>query len=95
MDKNLIINAEINGLKLSQVFKGESCEVKLVALEKEATFPRHSSPKNTMILVLEGHINLYISNKKIALEQHEIFEFKKEVEHYVIAVKDSKFLIIR
>jgi hypothetical protein len=31
----------------------------------------------------------------IELERHEIYSFKKDIEHYVTANKNSKFLIIR
>ena len=95
MNKNTIIDTEVNGLNVSNIFKTESTETLLIAIEKGTTFPTHTSPKDTLLVVLEGSINFYIDKENILLESQQVYTFSKEVAHYVTANKNSKFLIIR
>ena len=95
MNTNLIIENKVKGLQVSKIFESETTETLLISLEKGKEFPTHTSPKDAFLVVIEGFINFHIENKMIALERHEIYSFKKDVEHYVTANKNSKFLIIR
>lgn len=95
MNTEIINETTIEGLKVSKLFKTETTETLLVTLEAQKLFPKHTSPKDTMVVVLEGSINFYTENKLLVLDKHEVYEFKKDVEHYVTANKNSKFLIIR
>ncbi len=95
MNTNRIIEANINGLQVSKIFETATTETLLITLEKGKLFPTHTSPKETFLVVLNGSINFHIENKMIALAQHEVYTFKKDVEHHVTANDDSKFLIIR
>jgi len=67
----------------------------LISLEKGATFPTHTSPKDAFLVVLEGSINFFIAAQKILLETQQVYTFTKNVEHYVTASENTKFLIIR
>jgi quercetin dioxygenase-like cupin family protein len=95
MNKNTILETAINGLQVSNIFKTESTETLLISIEKGTTFPTHTSPKETLLVVLEGSINFYIEEDNILLEKQQVYTFSKEVAHYVTANKNSKFLIIR
>lgn len=95
MNTNLIIEKKVSGLQVSKIFESESTETLLITLEKGKIFPTHTSPKDAFLVVIEGFINFHIENKMMELEKHEIYMFKKDVEHYVTANKNSKFLIIR
>ncbi len=95
MNTNTIIKAEVSGLHASQLFKSETTETLLITLEKNKLFPKHTSPKETLLVVLEGSINFHIQHKMIALDQHEVYTFHADIEHHVTANKNSKFLIIR
>ncbi len=95
MNTNRILEANISGLQVSKIFNTTTTETLLITLEKGKLFPTHRSPKDTFLVVLNGSINFHIENKMIALEQHEVYTFKKDVEHHVTANADSKFLIIR
>ena len=95
MDTEIINKANTKNLNITELFKTETTETLLVTLEAKKLFPKHTSPKDTMVVVLEGSINFYIENKLLALDKHEIYIFKKGIEHYVTANENSKFLIIR
>lgn len=95
MDTYKIKNTLINGLNASKIFKSETTETLLITLEKDTVFPTHVSPKETLLIVLEGAIDFYINDKTIHLTSLQLYTFPDYVEHYVIALKDAKFLIIR
>ncbi|MET2985165.1 cupin domain-containing protein [Aureibaculum conchae] len=95
MNKNIILETEIKGLKASKIFTTDSTETLLITLEKDKLFPTHTSPKTTLLVVLKGKIDFHIENKTIILAKHQTYTFEKNVEHQVTAHKDSKFLIIR
>ena len=95
MNKNIIIETEIEGLKASKIFTSKSTETLLIALEKDTLFTTHTSPRTTLLVVLKGKIDFHIENKTITLAEHQTFTFEKNIEHFVTAHEDSKFLIIR
>ncbi len=95
MDTNTIIRAEVNGLQVSQLFKSETTETLLITLEKNKLFPKHTSPRETLLIVIKGSINFNIQHEMITLKQHQIYTFQPAIEHHVTANEDSKFLIIR
>lgn len=95
MNTDLINDASVDGLKISKIFQTDTTEILLITLEKGKIFPTHTSPKDTFLVVLKGSINFYIENKMLALDENEIYIFKKDVEHHVTSNENSKFLIIR
>lgn len=95
MDANFINEAAYKSLSVNKLFNNSTAETILITLEKGAVFPEHTSPKDTLLVVLTGAIDFYIEGKVISLSANQLYSFKKEVPHHVIAIKDSKFLIIR
>ena len=89
------LDTPIIGLNVANIFKSDSTETLLISLEKNKLFPTHSSPKSTFLVVLEGDIDFHINQESINLVQHQTYTFDKELEHYVTANQNSKFLIIR
>lgn len=90
-----IINTKIKGLQVAKIFKSQSTETLLISLEKGTLFPTHTSPKITLLVVLEGYIDFHIDNKIIPLAKHQMYTFEKDMQHYVTANENAKFLIIR
>ncbi len=95
MHKNTIIETVVKKLNVSKIFNTDSTETLLISLEKGATFPTHTSPKDALLVVLEGSINFFINEQNILLESQQVHTFSKEVSHYVTANQNTKFLIIR
>ena len=94
------INDAINttsfeGLQVGKLINFNAKEVLQISLEASAVFPKHISPTDAHLLVLEGFISFFINKKEYKLNKHQIFYFPKEVEHWVEAHENSKFLIIR
>lgn len=74
----------------------------LVALKKDASMPFHSSPVNVTIVVLEGKISFRLYEeedgdkyKEFKISAGEVFRFKKDEFHGVVAEENSRFVVIR
>lgn len=92
---NTIAQQPFDGLQIEKLVKNTSLEILSISLAKNAIFPKHTSPKDAHLIVLEGSIDFYIENQYVTLTAQQHFGFSKEVEHWVRAKKDAKFLIIR
>ncbi len=92
---NTIEQQPFDGLQVEQLVKNDTLEILSISLAKNSIFPKHTSPKDAHLIVLEGSIDFYIENQSVNLRAQQHFSFSKEVEHWVSAKKDAKFLIIR
>ena len=92
---NLLAEQKYNDLQIVQLIRTSDYEVLSVTLEAGAMFPEHSSPKDTHIIVLEGEIYFGINNEIYNLTAQQVFEFEADTKHFVMALTNTKFLIIR
>ena len=92
---NTLAELDYNDLQIKQLVRTSSFEVLSVSLEAGALFPEHVSPTDAQILVLEGELYFGIDNEIFPLEKYQIFGFKAMKKHYVKALTNTKFLIIR
>ena len=95
-----IINNEINsttdtGLQAGKLLDVNAKEILHISLEANHEFPKHMSPRDAHLFVLEGDLIFYIHNLEYRLLKHQIFNFPKDEEHWVKAIQNSKFLIVR
>ena len=86
---------EHKGVQTSKLSKSENIDVLHISMEKNANLKKHSSPKDALLIVLEGHIVFYIDTNSYVLKKHQVYNFEKNVEHWVEAIEDSNFIIIR
>ncbi len=84
-----------NGLTVQKIFKTENTETLLITLEKDHIFPEHVSPGDALLVMLEGSIKFNIQKKEYSINWQDSFTFPANEPHYVKAMEDSKFLIIR
>lgn len=54
----------------------------------------HTSESDAAVYVIDGEID-YFDAEKFKLDKGEILMFKKDKEHKVLALKDSKFFLIK
>jgi len=83
------------GVQVSKISKSENTEILHISLEKDAILKKHTSPKDALLIVLEGEISFHINNNTFVLIKHQIFNFAKNIEHWVESHENSNFLIIR
>jgi len=86
---------EYNGLKVHKLAAINASEIIKVTLEENTLFPKHISNADATLVVLEGSIIFYINQQEFELLKHQVLQFPKDEEHWVKALKNSKFLIIR
>lgn len=92
---NTIKDQQYKQLQVQRLVKTDTVEILGISLEKGAIFPEHTSPTEAQLIVLEGKINFNIEGKIYVLGKHQHFSFPKEVEHWVSADENAKFLIVR
>src|SRR5690606_2106925 len=92
---NTIAQQPFAGLMVEQLVRNPQMEILSVSLSQGAVVPRHSSPRNVHLVVLEGEIDFFIKNQVVTLGVQQHFSFSKETDHWVRARENSKFLIIR
>ncbi|MBR9853731.1 MAG: hypothetical protein GYB37_04025 [Algicola sp.] len=92
---NTIAQQPFDDLQIEQLVKNTSLEILSISLAKNAVFPKHTSPKDAHLIMLEGDISFHIQNQTVNLTAQQHFSFSKEAEHWLVANEDAKFLIIR
>jgi len=92
---NQIADQPFDNLQIQKIAKTNALEILSISLEKGATFPQHTSPKDVQLIVLEGALIFNINQEEYILLKHQHFCFPKETPHWVKADENSKFLIIR
>ena len=92
---NSIETLSYNQLQIQKLVKTDTLEILCISLEKGTVFPEHTSPKYAQLVVLEGSIEFHIKGEVFQLKKHQNFAFPKASPHWVEALENSKFLIIR
>lgn len=92
---NTIRNSAFEGLTVKVVTKTATCETLLITLEKGASFPEHTSPRDALLVMLEGTIVFSIAEQEFLIEAQQSFTFPALEKHHVLAKENAKFLIIR
>ena len=92
---NTVRDSVIDGLTVTVLSRSETCETLLITLEKGKLFPEHTSPREALLVLLEGSIVFSISAKEFQIEKSQSFVFPAHEKHHVLAKEDAKFLIIR
>lgn len=93
--KDQIRTQKIRDLQVQKIIKTPDFEVLSISLEKGAVFPEHTAPKDAQLIMLEGSVVFNINQDRFHLKKHQHFGFPKSTPHWVEALEDSKFLIIR
>ncbi len=90
-----IIEIEDKKFDKKVLLENNSSSLNIVAIKKDEIIDTHTSISDSAVYVLEGKIELHFDAQKFTLNENEILMFKKDIEHKVLALKDSKFFIIK
>ena len=77
------------------LLENDNSNLSIVALKKDEIIDTHTSSCNAAVYLIDGEIELHFSAQKFLLDEGDILMFKKDDEHKVLALKDSKFLLIK
>ena len=67
----------------------------VIAIKKNEIIDTHTSTCDAAVYVLDGELELHFDAEKFKVEKGEILMFKKDTQHKVLALKDSKFFLIK
>lgn len=73
----------------------DNSSLSLIAIKKEEIIDTHTSVCDAAVYLVEGKIELHFDAQMFTLEENDILMFKKDHQHKVRALKDSKFLLIK
>ena len=72
----------------------DNSSLSLIAIKKEEIIDTHTSVCDAAVYLVEGKIELHFGAQMFTLEENDILMFKKDHQHKVRALKDTKFLLI-
>lgn len=74
--------------------RGES-SLTAIALKKHEVLENHISVCDACAYVFDGEAEFHFNAEKFTVKKGELIMFEKEKEHKVLALKDTKFLLIK
>ena len=73
----------------------DNSSLSLIVIKKEEIIDTHTSVCDAAVYLVEGKIELHFDAQMFTLEENDILMFKKDHQHKVRALMDSKFLLIK
>ncbi len=74
--------------------RGES-SLSVIALKKHEVLDNHISVCDACAYVFEGEAEFHFNAEKFTVKKGELIMFEKEKDHKVLALKDTKFLLVK
>lgn len=90
-----IVEFKDAGFEKAVLLSNNESSLNIVALKKDEIIDTHTSTCDAGVYVLDGEIELHFDAEKFKVDKGEILLFKKDKQHKVVALKDSKFFIIK
>ena len=93
--KNLVTLDHATKFDKNVLLEKDGCGLIAMALKKDEIVDTHTSTNDAAIYIIDGEIEIHFEAEKFKLDKGEILMFKKDSQHKVLALKDSKFLIFK
>ncbi len=90
-----IINIKDKKFEHKILLEKNDSSLKIIGLQKDEIIDTHTSESDAAVYLLDGEIELHFDAEKFKLDKGDILMFKKDKEHKVLALKDSKFFLIK
>lgn len=90
-----IVNLEGGKFERKVLMEDGNSSLNIIAIKKDEIIDTHTSLADAAVYVIDGEIELHFDAEKFKLDKGEIIMFKKDKEHKVVALKDSKFLLVK
>ena len=90
-----LVSFEKDELEKNILMTNNESMLSAIALKKNAIIDTHTSTCDAAVYVIDGEIELHFDAEKFKIDKGEILMFKKDKEHKVVALKDSKFFLIK
>lgn len=86
---------KIEGFARELLLERGDSKLEAIMLKKDEIIDNHISVCDACAYVYEGEAEFHFDAEKFTLKKGELIMFEKEREHKVLALKDTKFLLIR
>ena len=90
-----IVNLNDEKFDREVLMENNNSSLSVIAIKKDEIIDTHTSLEDAAVYVLDGEIELHFDAEKFKLDKGEILLFKKDKEHKVYALKNSKFMLIK
>ena len=92
--KDLVCNKE-NKLDRNVLLERGDSSLSVIAMQKNEILENHISVCDACAYVFEGEAEFHFNAEKFTLKKGELIMFEKEKEHKVLALKDTKFMLVK
>lgn len=92
--KDLVDNRE-NMFDKNVLLEHNESSLSAIALKKHEVLDNHVSVCDACAIVFDGEAEFHFNAEKFTVKKGELIMFEKEKEHKVLALKDTKFLLIK
>ena len=90
-----IVNLDNEKFNRKVLMEQDNCSLNVIAIKKNEIIDTHTSNSDAAVFVIDGEIELHFDAEKFKIDKGEILLFKKDTQHKVLALKDSKFFLIK
>ena len=90
-----IINLDGSKFERKTLMENGDSSLNIIAIKKDEIIDTHTSIADAAIYVVDGEVELHFDAEKFKIDKGEMLMIKKDKEHKVLALKDSKFLLIK
>ncbi len=95
LEAKKIVNLDEEKFAREVLMEDNDSSLSIIAIKKDEIIDTHTSICDAAVYVLEGEVELHFDAEKFKVGKGEILMFKRDKEHKVVALKDSKFLLIK
>ena len=95
LELNDLVNNKENMFDKNVLLERGESSLSAIALKKHEVLDNHISVCDACALVYEGEAEFHFNAEKFTVKKGELIMFEKEKEHKVLALKDTKFLLIK
>ena len=88
---------DLDGQKFNKktLIENRDSSLTLVVIGKDEIIDTHTSKEDAAVYVVDGKIELHFDAQQFVIEKGEMLMFKKDTQHKVLGIKNSKFILIK
>lgn len=90
-----IVDVENGQFTRKPLIEKDESSFNIIAIKKDAIIDTHTSSADAAVYVIDGEIEIHFDAQNFKISKGEVLMFKKDTQHKVVAIKDSKFFLIK
>ena len=95
LEINELVENKENSFDRNVLLEHGESSLSAIALKKHEILENHYSVCDACAYVFEGEAEFHFNAEKFTVKKGELIMFEKEKEHKILALKDTKFLLIK